>query len=81
MAPRYDQPDAGYAWVILAADFLLNVLAGSGTVSFGIFLVEYLEQFNQSKAYTAGIAALHLATWGLSGKTSIIDIWITCIMN
>ena len=74
MALHYDQPDTGYAWVILAANFVLHLLAGSGLAPFGILLVEYLEQFNQSKASTAGIAAARLATWGLSGKTSIIDI-------
>ena len=71
MAHRYDQPDAGYAWVILAANFVLHILASSALAPFGIFLVEYLERFNQSKANTAGIVAAHLAIWGLSGKTSI----------
>ena len=68
MAPRYDQPDAGYAWVILAADFVLHLLVGSCFAPFGIFLVEYLDRFNQSKAYTTGIGATLLATWGLSGN-------------
>ena len=79
MASRYDQPDAGYAWAILVASFTLNFLAASGVVTLGIFLVEYLEQFNQSNAYTAGIAAAHLATWGVSGKNSVIHD--ACIVN
>ena len=72
MAIHYDQPDVGYAWVILGADFVLHFLASSAVVSMGIFLVEYLEQFHQSNAYTAGIAAAHMATWGLSGKNNVI---------
>ena len=77
MASRYDQPDAGYAWVILVATFSLNFLAASGAVPMGIFLVEYLGYFKQSTAYTAMIASVHLAGWGLAGKTGIIDVWIT----
>ena len=70
MPSTYDIPDRGYAWVILAAVFGLQLLISSSYASLGILMVEYLEYFQQDEATTAWVGAIQLCASGVMGKVT-----------
>lgn len=49
--------DGGYAWVIVACSFTLQVLAVGVAYTFGVLYVELLNIFNQDKSTTAWIGS------------------------
>jgi hypothetical protein len=59
--------DGGYGWVIVFASFLINMIADGITFSFGIFNVEFLKYFGDSKGKTAWIGSIFMASPLLSG--------------
>jgi hypothetical protein len=42
-------PDGGWGWVVVFASFMVNMIADGITFSFGIFNVEFLKYFGDSK--------------------------------
>lgn len=60
-------PDGGYGWLIVFVSFLINMIADGITFSFGIFNVEFLRVFNDSKGKTAWISSIFMAVPLLSG--------------
>ncbi len=77
-------PDGGWGWVVVAASFLVNMIADGVTFSFGILFIELQEEFQESKAATAGVVSLFHAVPLLSGPiaSALTDRWetddITC---
>ena len=67
MACRYDQPDKGYAWVVLICICALNAFLATSFGPFGIILVEYLEHFACSTTEGAAIGATLHVTVGITG--------------
>lgn len=49
---------SGWGWVIVAASFVVNLIADGATFSFGIVYVELLDYFKKSRGYTAWIGGL-----------------------
>ncbi|XP_038671858.1 monocarboxylate transporter 14-like isoform X2 [Scyliorhinus canicula] len=55
--------DRGWAWMVVLASFIMHVLVMGSQMALGILYVEWLEEFNQSRALTAWIGSL---TMGIS---------------
>lgn len=60
-------PDGGYGWLIVFVSFLINMIADGITFSFGVFNVEFLKYFGDSKGKTAWISSIFMAVPLLSG--------------
>lgn len=60
-------PDGGWGWVVVFASFMINMIADGITFSFGIFNVEFLKYFGDSKGKTAWIGSIFMASPLLSG--------------
>lgn len=52
---------------MVAASFMVNLIADGITFSFGVLFVEFLEYFNEGKSYTSWIGSLFMAMPLLSG--------------
>lgn len=61
------RPDGGWGWVVVAASFMVNLIADGITFSFGVLFVEFLHYFNEGKSYTSWIGSLFMAMPLLSG--------------
>ena len=64
---RFFSFSPGWGWVVVAASFVVNLIADGATFSFGVVYVELLQYFKESKGYTAWIGSLFMATPLLSG--------------
>ena len=51
-------PDGGYGWVILVASFLVGFLVDGVGFSVGIFVLKFLDEFDDSKSKTSWIASV-----------------------
>ena len=60
-------PDGGWGWVVVAAAFMVNLIADGITFSFGVIFHEFLEYFGETKATTSWIGSLFMAMPLLSG--------------
>lgn len=60
-------PDGGWGWVVVAAAFMVNLIADGITFSFGVIYVEFLNYFGEGKSKTAWIGSLFMAMPMLSG--------------
>lgn len=61
-------------WVVVAASFLVNLIADGVTFSFGVFFTEFTIYFKESESTTAWIGSLLAAMPLLSGP---IASWLT----
>jgi len=63
-----------YGWLIVVVAFLVEMISYGIRYSFSVFYLRILEEFNWSRAGTAGIFSLHILLYGLlapfSGKLS-----------
>ncbi|RZC37944.1 monocarboxylate transporter 13 [Asbolus verrucosus] len=60
-------PDGGWGWVVVAASFVVNLIADGITFSFGVIFVEFLKYFGQNRGTTAWIGGVFMAMPLLSG--------------
>ncbi|GJQ72422.1 hypothetical protein Trydic_g3501 [Trypoxylus dichotomus] len=60
-------PDGGWGWVVVAASFVVNLIADGITFSFGVIFVEFLKYFGENRGKTAWIGSLFMAMPLLSG--------------
>lgn len=51
-------PDGGYGWVIMFASFICNVIVDGVCFSVGIFYLEFLKSFNESKSKTSLVGSV-----------------------
>lgn len=51
--------DTGWAWVVCAATFVTEILTCGFSVSVGVYYVEFLSVFKESKGTTALVSALN----------------------
>ncbi|KAL6423293.1 hypothetical protein ACFW04_010150 [Cataglyphis niger] len=63
-------PDGGWGWVVVAASFMVNLIADGITFSFGVIYVEFLNYFGGGKSKTAWIGSLFMAMPLLSGPVA-----------
>lgn len=63
-------PDGGWGWVIVAASFMVNLIADGVTFSFGVIYVEFLKYFGEGKSKTAWIGSLFIAMPMISGPVA-----------
>ncbi|XP_066259898.1 monocarboxylate transporter 12-like isoform X1 [Euwallacea similis] len=60
-------PDGGWGWVVVAASFMVNLIADGITFSFGVIFVEFLNYFGENRGTTAWVGGLFMAMPLLSG--------------
>ena len=70
----YEAHDGGYGWVVVAAPFLVNMIADGVTFSFGVMFEEFETEFGSTKAETAGVVAVFHAVPLLTGP---LATWLT----
>lgn len=51
-------PDGGWGWVVLFASFLSSIIIDGVCFSFGIFYLEFLDEFGENKSKTAWIGSV-----------------------
>lgn len=51
-------PDGGYGWVIMFSSFFINLIVDGVCFSFGIFYVQFLEYFSESKGKTSVVGSV-----------------------
>ncbi|XP_064638410.1 uncharacterized protein LOC135494406 isoform X2 [Lineus longissimus] len=84
--PKFTAPDGGYAWVVLAASFLLQGITIALPLSFGVLYLELLSYFEDSNTKTAWIGSI-AAGFGLGAGpiSSILCNYVgyrlTCIIG
>lgn len=57
-SPSSAPPDGGYAWIILGASFFINFLLDGVCFSFGIFFLEFLDYYDESKETTSWVGSV-----------------------
>lgn len=55
-------PDGGWGWVVVFASFMIHVIVDGVTYTFGIFYVEFLKHYGESKGLTAWVASIMIGT-------------------
>ncbi|XP_053403430.1 monocarboxylate transporter 9-like [Mercenaria mercenaria] len=61
--------DRGYAWVIVVAAFLLQAINGGVRFSYGLYFVEFLNEFNKGKGQTAWVGSIMQSVFNLEGAS------------
>lgn len=51
-------PDGGWGWFVLLGAFVINIVVGGTSFSFGVMYVHLLKEFQQSKSATAWVASI-----------------------
>ena len=65
---RMGEVDGRYSWVVCAVAFSAHLLTSGFSFSIGVYYVEFLNVFNQSKGTTAWVASLNFGILCLVGK-------------
>lgn len=73
MAKGRQRRDGGYGWVIVFAFFLIEVLVDGIRFSFGVYFVEFLDEFKRGKGETAWVGSLMVAIYNLGGVYAFIS--------
>ena len=60
-------PDGGYGWVVVFASFMNHVIVDGIAFTFGVFYVEFLEYFKESKGKTSLVGSLLAGCYLLIG--------------
>ncbi len=61
-------PDGGWGWVICAAAFVCMVILDGMMFSFGVFFLDLLDDFGESKGTTAWVGSTLMGTHLIVGK-------------
>ena len=67
-------PDGGYAWVILASAFILQIISGGILLGVGVFIVEFIESFESSPATVAWIGSINAGFTFLAGICQLFTL-------
>lgn len=61
-------PDGGWGWVIVVSSLVCNIIVDGIGYSFGIFLLEFMDYFKESKFKTSLVGSLLCGTYLCVGK-------------
>jgi hypothetical protein len=61
-------PDGGWGWVIVFSSLMCNIIVDGIAYSFGVFIIEFVDYFKESKGKTALIGSLLCGTYLCTGK-------------
>ena len=61
-------PDGGYGWVVCFGSFFCMLILDGMLFSFGVFFVELLDSFGESKGKTAWVGSTLMGTHLIVGK-------------
>lgn len=61
-------PDGGYGWVIVLAAFMNHIIVDGLTYTFGVFFMEFVDYFEESKSKTALVGSLLAGCYLSSGQ-------------
>ena len=71
-------PDGGWGWMILLASFLFSVIVDGVCFAFGIFYLEFLKDFQETKGKTAWIGSVLNGTYMIMGKKIYFHLEAVC---
>lgn len=60
--------DGGYGWIVVISAFFIGFITDGLVFSFGILLVELLDQFHKGRATTVAIASVMTGVMHLVGN-------------
>ena len=63
MINMVSERDSGWSWVVCAVAFTTQTLTNGFCFAIGIYYVEFLHVFNESKGMTAWISALNVGVF------------------
>lgn len=66
-----EPPDGGWGWVVVFCSFMIHVIADGVTYTFGIFYMEFLRHFGESKGATSWVASIMVGTTFCVGKWKV----------
>lgn len=61
--------DGGYGWIIVLASFLCNMVVDGIAYTFGVFLNEFVQDFNEGPGKVAWVGSLLSGMYLTAGKT------------
>ena len=70
-------PDGGWGWVVVLASFLSFVILDGAMFTYGVFYVELLDYFEESKGATALVGSILMGMSMLFGPFAsiMINLW------
>ena len=68
--------DGGWGWMVVAASLVCNIIVDGVCFSFGIFYVEFLDYFGESKAKTAWVGSLVPGMYLGVGKSRVTTFFL-----
>jgi MFS family permease len=63
-------PDGGWGWVVVFASFINHVIVDGITFTFGVFYIEFLEEYEESKGKTALVGSLLAGFYLMAGPVA-----------
>lgn len=66
-------PDGGWGWVIVASSLVCNIIVDGIGYSFGVFLSEFVEAFDEPRSKIALVGSLLCGVYLCAGKFIWID--------
>ena len=67
-------PDQGWAWLILFGSFCCNICVGGVLYSFGVFFLEILDHYGESRAVTAWVGSTIAGTYAAIGIVHSVNL-------
>ena len=66
--------DSGWSWVVCGITFVIKMLTNGFSYAIGVYYVEFLNVFNESKGTTAWISGLNLGVFlGVGKRIGVTD--------
>ena len=67
--------DGGWGWMVILGSFLINLIIGGVVFSFGIFCVEFLDEFDVTRSEVGWIGSTLIGvTWASGPLASALTL-------
>ena len=73
--------DRGLTWVVCGAAFVTQMLTVGFIAAIGVYYVEFLSVFEESKAKTAWVSSLNYGALSVIGKFQQKKLTVNCITS